>query len=90
MYEPLNIPQNQEALGQFLEEELRKLADAIPADDNYVQAQLLDKGSVVNTRLKREGLRVWDATNKRPVWAAGKTPTASWVDGNGTVVHTPV
>lgn len=90
VYEPLEPPVNTESLPTYLRDEFMRIATAIMADPTYSAAQLLDKGNVINARLKGEAVRVWDSTNKRPVWASGKNPTDAWVDSNGNVVHTPV
>lgn len=47
--------------------------------------------ATVNTDAgKVAGAMVWDITNGQPVWAAGDTDGALWVDGAGTTVHTPI
>jgi len=52
---------------------------------------LLDITHAINTgALKVASYQVWDSTNLQPVWAAGDTDGAVWVDGAGTTVHTPV
>lgn len=89
-YTPNVIPKDVESLPTFLEEELRRVALSISVDVAYNQEQLLDKNSTVNTRIKKEGVRVWDSTSKRPLWAAGNQPASAWVDGVGVVVYLPV
>jgi hypothetical protein len=47
-------------------------------------------GNAINTTNKYEGKPVWNTTTHRPVWAAGATAAAVWIDGVGTTIHTPV
>lgn len=89
-YSPNEPPATIDFIPQYLREELLRIAGAINKPDLFTQAQLLDKSSLVNSARKQEGLQVWDSTNKQPLWASGNTPTSTWVDGTGTVVHTPV
>ena len=84
------VPNEPEQLQRFLTEELTIIGNLLQADTKYTQEQLADKGSVINTRLKQEGLRIWDTTNKRPVWSTGKNPEDVWITGADTIAHSPV
>ena len=53
-------------------------------------AELADIGDAINTADKFTGKQVWNTTTGRPVWAAGNTAGAVWVDHAGSTLHTPV
>jgi len=89
-YEPLEIPQELSQLPSYVQEELAKISLALLADPSYNEAQLKDKTSTINTRLKGEAVRVWSSTLKKPVWSTGRQPTDNWIDGTGAVVYSPV
>ena len=84
------VPTEPLQLQKFLTELFNRLGLLLAVDTQYSQAQLLDKDSAINTRGKTEGLRIWDATNKVPLWSQGKLPEDAWVTGAGTVAHSPV
>lgn len=58
--------------------------------NSYTQAELRDATHEVNTADKYLGRQTWDSTNSQPVWADGTDPTSVWVDGAGSILHTPV
>lgn len=89
-YEKLVPPTEVEQVPGYLDDEMEKISDAINNPSRYTQAQLLSVDSVINRRLKAEGVQVWDTTNKRPLWAAGNAPADDWLDAQGTIVFSPV
>lgn len=70
-------------------------AGAITA--NYITSQVVttanlnDITNVVNTAAgKVQGAVVYNSTTDNPVYATGSADGSTWVDGAGTLVHTPV
>ena len=62
----------------------------IPTPEAYTTAQLNDISTAVNTSgFKQVGYSVFNTTLSRPVWATGSGGAATWVDSDGSVVHTP-
>jgi hypothetical protein len=57
---------------------------------SYTSAELNALANAVNTTDKVAGKQVWNSTVSKPVWAAGSTAAALWVDGSGTTINTPV
>lgn len=53
-------------------------------------ANLTDITNAINTTGKFAGKQVWDSTANVPLWAAGSTAGAVWIDGTGATVVTPV
>lgn len=51
--------------------------------------QLNSIASLINLT-KRRGMTVFNITTGKPVWASADGAAATWVDGTGTVAHTPV
>jgi hypothetical protein len=77
-----------------------EIADVLIVDDNpdsdraigTVQpaTALTNPAHYINLRSgKHPGMRVWDSTNNRPVFAKGGGAGEPWVDGQGAAVHTP-
>jgi hypothetical protein len=55
------------------------------------QAALRDITNAINTGANKvAGAMLWDSTNSKPVWATGAADGDTWVDGVGTLAHTPV
>lgn len=89
-YTAREVPSDINALPIFLQDELYKIALALVSDEKYSSVQFLHSGSIVNTRFKAEGVRFWDSSNLRPIWAQGSSPTSPWIDALGTVVYQPI
>lgn len=53
-------------------------------------ANLALKTAIVNISNKYPGKQVWDTTNNRNVFAAGRTDVSVWKDGVNSTVYTPV
>lgn len=89
-YNPKPTPLSLDELTSFIDSELRDIASEMVVETQYNSSMFTNQNSVINQRLKQEGLRVWDVTSKKPLWARGKKPTDPWIDGSGTTVYIPV
>jgi hypothetical protein len=90
MYTFVETPADVRDLPEYLRKTLLEIEDALNTPEIFVSEHFTTKESSVNTRLKREGLQVWDSTSKKPVWATGKAPEDDWIFGDGTVAYSPV
>jgi hypothetical protein len=61
-----------------------------PGPTRATAANLALKANAVNVSGKYPGKQVWDTTNNRVVFAAGRLDTDVWKDGVNTTVYTPV
>ena len=89
-YNPKPTPLSIDELPSFIDSELRDIASEMVVETQYNSSMFTNQNSVINQRLKQEGLRVWDVTSKKPLWARGKKPTDPWIDGAGNTVYIPV
>jgi hypothetical protein len=67
-----------------------KLGAFNPGPVRATQANLQSAAAAVNVNGKYPGKQVWDSTNNRPVFAAGRATTDVWKDGVNSTVWTPV
>lgn len=90
MFVFVSPPADDKDIPEYLRTTLLEIEKVLNSTESFVSEQFLAKESSVNTRLKREGLSVWDSTTKKPVWATGNAPEDAWIFGDGTVAYSPV
>ena len=62
----------------------------VVTDETDTTTNLASISATVNTSGKYAGKCVFNTSTSKPVWAAGSTAGAVWVDATGSTAHTPV
>lgn len=83
-------PEEAKDLPAYLREQLKQIEAAINRPLVFTDDQFTSSVSLINRALKAEGINVWDATTKKPVWSTGDSPEATWIFGDGALAYKPV